>query len=267
MREALIGYTGFTMTNLPGQLNGFNLNPLSWRLEASLRKFMLSCTRGIMERVAFLGCSRGLGRAVCHQMNREARPDFSLLVSRKKEDLKSLAFEIGGESQVVPMDFSKESNVFSLLEMIKKQKIKRLFYFAGGGPYGSFVSKEWKDHQWAFQVNFLTPAFLLHQLLGENSLEQMVFVGSMIVDNKPDPLTTSYSCSKQALHFLVTSVTGESPEKDLRLFRPGYMDTDLIPPRASVRQDGTGLLDPKETARQFVSWVQDPQGDRILDIK
>ena len=219
-----------------------------------------------MERVAFLGCSRGLGQAVCRQMSREGSLDFSLLISRKEKDLKSLALEMGGESRIVPMDFSKESNIHPLLEVIKKQKIKRLFYFAGGGPYGSFISKDWKDHQWAFQVSFLTPAFLLHQLLKENSLEQMVFVGSMVTDTKPDPLTASYSSAKQALQTLVTTVIKETSEKDLRLFRPGYMDTDLIPPGASLRQTGTKLLDPKDVALRFAHWVKDPRGFRVFDV-
>ncbi len=220
-----------------------------------------------MEKVAFLGCSRGLGKAVCLQMNEQNLLDFSVLVSRKQKDLKSLSLQIKGKNRIVPLDFSNPACLQKLFEIIKEHEINRLFYFAGGGPYGVFGDKEWKDHQWAFQVSFLTPAFLLHQLLKEKKPKQMIFVGSLISHNKPDPLTASYSSAKQALQTLVKAVIKENPEKDLRLFRPGYMDTDLIPPGAFLRKDGTTLLNPKEMAIEFVKWAQNPQGSGIFDIK
>ena len=217
------------------------------------------------ERVAFLGCSRGFGRSVCLSMNRENPLGFSLLVSRKKEKLKSLSRQIKGNSEIVTGDLTKKSEILSLIEIVKGRKINRLLYFAGGGPYGAFISKEWKDHLWAFQLNFLTPAFLLNQLLDCKEIRQMVFVGSLIADKKPDCWTASYSSAKRALMTLVTSVIEENPEKDLRLFNPGWMDTDLIPPGAGVRQDGTKLLDPDKTALEFIQWINDPKASGIFE--
>ena len=219
-----------------------------------------------MERVAFLGCSRGLGKAICHEMNKQGLLDFSLLISRKEKALKTVALQIQGKHRIISLDFSKKSNLHSILEIVKKHKIKRLFYFAGGGPYGNFTGKDWKDHKWAFQVSFLTPAFLLHQLLKEKNMEQMIFTGSFVTHNKPDPLTASYTSAKEALHSLVTTVIKENPKKDLRLFRPGYMDTDLIPPGAFVRKNEK-LLDPKKVASEFLKWAQNPEGPRVFDVK
>ena len=217
------------------------------------------------ERVAFLGCSRGFGKFVCLNMNSVTPIEFSLLVSRKKEKLKNLKQQIKGDSQIVTGDLTKKSEILSLVEIIKEKKINRLLYFAGGGPYGAFKAKEWKDHLWAFQLNFLTPAFLIHQFLNCEEIKQMVFVGSLIADKKSDDWTASYSVAKKALMTLVTSLIGENPKKDLRLFNPGWMDTDLIPPGASPRQDGTELLDPNETALEFVQWINEPKAPGIFE--
>ena len=219
-----------------------------------------------MERVAFFGCSRGLGRAVYCRMRAENFVDFSLLVSRNEKKLKALALKMSGENQVVQADFSRQSDGAFLVELVKKQKIKRLFYFAGGGPYGPFTDKEWKDHRWALQVSLLTPAFLVHQLFNETHLEQMVFVGSLVADDKPDPLAASYACAKHGLRGLVTTLIQEPHQKDLRFFRPGYMDTDMLPPKASVRQKEGRLLDCDEVACTFFHWVKDPKASPIFSM-
>ncbi|NQZ19320.1 MAG: SDR family oxidoreductase [Bdellovibrionales bacterium] len=114
---------------------------------------------------------------------------------------------------------------------------------------------------WALQVTYLTPARILHHFLSKpGSVKQMVFVGSAIADSSADPMASSYSSAKHGLKGLIDSINAEDPDIDVRIFRPGYIDTAMLPPQASPRKEGLPLLSPEEAAKRFVQWVQDPNG-------
>ncbi len=221
------------------------------------------------ETIAFLGCSRGFGKEVLHLMDQNRSLKNSLLISRKQGPLESLSQNLQSPHQIFSIDFSKPDCVSQILSSLEAYPVKRLFYFAGGGPYGSFESKEWKDHLWSYQVNFLTPSHLLHYLLRDSrfsTVEQVVFVGSSVADHQGDLNAASYAAGKHALRGLVESILLESPSKDLRLFRPSYMDTSMLPPKALVRQNPEQIQSPAKMAEIFVSWCLDPKGSKILSI-
>ena len=92
-------------------------------------------------------------------------------------------------------------------------------------------------------------------------------VGSAIADEKADPGAASYAAGKHALKGLVDSIQEEKPHLDLRIFRPGYVDTELLPPQAKPRKEGKIILTPDEAAQIFVSWVLDPQGAKSLSLE
>jgi short-subunit dehydrogenase len=211
-----------------------------------------------METMAFLGSSKGLGRAVAEQMDRVSKLSKALLLSRTVHLMESLGSNLQADTIIQEVDFSQEACLPLSFDLIKKHKPTRLFYFAGGGPYGPFGEKEWKDHQWALQVSFLTPARMLHGLINDPAfafLEQVIFVGSQVADHRPDPLAASYACSKHALKGLIESVMGEAPPFDLRLFRPGYINTEMLPKNALPRQRGDRIAEPQDLARRFVEWA------------
>jgi short-subunit dehydrogenase len=136
----------------------------------------------------------------------------------------------------------------------------RVFYFAGGGPYGDFSSKELKDHRWALETTFMGAMEALHFAM-RNRLKQIVFVGSSIAEDQADPRAASYSAAKHALFGLLRSVWEETPsDVDVRLFSPGYMDTSLLPPGATARQQD--LSKPDEIAARLLEWCLDPEGQR-----
>ena len=202
-------------------------------------------------------------------MQNKESVDFSLLAARSESDLRELAQKMPGKSQVFPFDFAKAESLSLLLDEVAARKIKRVFYFAAGGPYGLFASKEWKDHMWSLQVSFLTPSEILHRILTRDDLscvEQIIFVGSLIADDKPDPMAASYASAKHGLKGLVESVQSENSQRDIRFFRPGYMNTGLLPKNAKPRGSGQVLLDPIKVAKQFVDWALDDKGLKILDI-
>ena len=219
--------------------------------------------------MAFLGCSRGLGHAVCGEMDRRDLLKKALLVSRQKKALELLSEQLNAASVTQELDFSNPDNVGVLVNELKMIQPKRVFYVSGGGCYGHFATKKWKDHFWGLQVTFLTPAQLLHSCLTEPELagiEQIIFVGSQIADSQGDPRASSYAAGKHALKGLIDSIHKEGCDKDIRLFRPGYMDTDLLPPNCPPRLSGAPLLKPDEAARRFVDWALDPSGKAIFDL-
>ena len=207
-----------------------------------------------------LGASRGLGAELSRQC-----ADFEgelLLVSRKTEVLEKLKTQIrsGGQRvSVFSADFSQEADQQRVLLQLSQQNPSRIIYMAGGGPYGGFGEKEWKDHMWSFQVTFLFLARVLNFCLqNKSSIKQFVAVGSAICESKGDAMGPSYSASKHALLGLHRSVTVQDPEFDFRLFSPGYMNTELLPKKASVRSEHK-ILPVTSVAQDLIKWMNDSQ--------
>lgn len=221
------------------------------------------------ETMAFLGCSKGLGRQVYLEMCERELVEKAILAARSKESLLGLQNQTSVHSDVLPIDFSKEQNLSILIDKLQQEQVTRIFYFAGGGPYGAFEDKQWKDHQWALQVSLLSPMKLLHEVLRNESLkcvEQFVVVGSLVADHQPDPFASSYAVAKHGLKGLVTSIVAEQKDLDVRLFRPTYIDTTMLPPQAKPRMQGDKILNVEDTARHFVDWAFDAKGLKILDV-
>ena len=161
-------------------------------------------------------------------------------------------------------DFADKEVFDSRFEEMMEFEPTRIFYFAGGGPHGAFASKQWKDHDWSFQVNFLFPARLLHRLLVQSrGVRQLVFVGSRIAEFQADPWAASYAAGKSALRGLLESIWAEQARQsstrlgdlDLRLVSPPYMNTDLLPRNAEPRVLGWSVS-PDEVSREIFDFIQ-----------
>jgi short-subunit dehydrogenase len=210
-----------------------------------------------MEKVLILGASRGLGRAVVDEISQ--RPFDLYLMSRKQMNFKS-------DFKSMSVDVSKEHDQDQIFNEILSFQPHRILNFIGAGPYGKYESKAWKDHRWAFEVSFLFSAKLLHFVLSQKptQLRQILFTGSSVAEASPDPMAASYSAAKHALLGLVSSVVNEHPGLDIRLFSPGYMDTEMLPDNAWPRQQkDVKIHQPKDTAKQLVSWILSPADDRF----
>jgi short-subunit dehydrogenase len=206
-----------------------------------------------MSKIAFLGCSRGLGNAVLKKWDKNADV---LLVSRKIELLQNLAREFN-KAQIRQCDLADEQSAVELTETLIQSQVDRVFYFAGGGPFGFFEQKKWKDNSWALHVNFLTPFYILHSMLKHNSLRQFIYVGSKIAENNPEPMGTSYAAAKKAMRGVIESIK-ERPQQlkaHIDIFSPGYMDTDMLPPNAEPRLSGLAI-DPNVIADEFITFAK-----------
>lgn len=207
------------------------------------------------ERILFLGASRGLGSAVGEAV-------AAALLERAPDLNPAHALFFRSRKSMPSFDFSKPESWPLLLQDIHTLQVQRLWYFAGGGPFGPYGQKAWKDHQWALRVNFECPAFLLHHILSEAGraslprFKQVIFVGSAVAGENPDPHAASYSAAKHALQGLVSSIQAEGTAGlDLRLFSPTYLDTALLPPSAEPRQTPGRVKAVSVVAQEFMTWA------------
>lgn len=169
---------------------------------------------GSKSKVFIIGGRRGLGKHVAEQWVRERSEDLVITSSRS-----------AGADELC--DLSREESVSELLNILDREQPERVFCVAGGGPYGKFSSKEWKDHSWGLSVTMLAPMRITHHLLRSAYCEQIILVGSAIAESSADPNAASYCAAKHGLKGFVSTLAEEVSDKDIRLFSPGYMATEI----------------------------------------
>lgn len=202
-----------------------------------------------MDRAVVFGASRGLGRALAQLICAASWPVVGF--GRKQDPLAAIRSEFPLFSYQVA-DLARRSGQDQAIDYLLKEPFSKVFCVAGGGPYGKFEDREWKDHEWALELSFIFPARVLHALLNAKRKPQVIVIGSAIAENEPDPLAASYCASKHALKGLVLTLQKENPDWDLRLFSPGYMDTDMLPKNAAVRQ--FSVWNPAQVAQELWTW-------------
>lgn len=195
-------------------------------------------------KVFIIGGRRGFGRAIANEW-RSAYPTSRVLISSRRP-----------EADVI-CDLSLPESVEHLLLFLEKEQPERVFCVAGGGPHGPYASKQWKDHQWALEVSLRAPLRMAHYCLQSQWCQQLVFVGSAIAESSADPHAAAYSAAKHGLLGFLRTVVQET-DKDVRLFSPGYMATDMLPSNAATRL-GAAVMDPAQVAPVFRGWVCSPQ--------
>lgn len=202
-----------------------------------------------MDRAVILGASRGLGAQLVAQASatRYSVTGFG----RKESNLRALQERFPlFEYQVA--DFSTRVGQDLAISYLLETSFNHVFCVAGGGPYGRFGEQSWESHDWAIEVSFRFQARLLHALAQNHRFEQVVLIGSSVAETLPDPKASSYCAAKHALRGLWSTIRLEYPEWDVRLFSPGYMDTDMLPANAAVRK--LGVYDPATLARELWMW-------------
>jgi short-subunit dehydrogenase len=202
-------------------------------------------------KVAILGGTRGLGAALAKNWLQKGHPVW--ISSRKR----GIGHELGGENCFWKgFDFSQKSQWPALVQALDDWGPEILIYCAGGGPFGQYGNKAWKDQEWAFQVTFECPAFLLWTYCRAESLKSVknfVVIGSVVAEAQPDPQASMYCASKHALRGLIGSLQKEYPEKGIGLFSAPYMDTDLLPAGAWPRRQQDLVRPPALVAEELVN--------------
>lgn len=143
----------------------------------------------------------------------------------------------------------------TILELSADKLPLKIIYVAGGGPFGDYSSKDWKDHEWAIKLNFLFPAKLIHSLKLLPEI-QFLYVGSAIAEDAGgDAYGPSYAASKWAMKGLIASIKKDPKGLHCLHFSPSYMDTEMLPKNSFPRRENLNISDPQEVAAQILSLV------------
>lgn len=207
-------------------------------------------------KVAVLGSHRGLGYECVKALlaldsgvkvlglSRQDSGDFNTFQeNQKRYEFLSFDFTKAFDDQALFTNLTSALNEFQPTHLI---------YCAGGGPYGAYFEKAWKDHEWAIKLNFLFPAKLIWHLAKQPSLKTFAYVGSAIAESdQGDPMGPSYAAAKWAMKGLLKSLNGLEPHLEFKIYSPGYMDTDLVPQGAAPRKAGE-LQDPAQVAQDIL---------------
>lgn len=214
------------------------------------------------DRFILLGASRGLGWATYQNLLQRFKNQEFLLASRR---IKQKELLVSDKTQLIEQDFSKGRCDEKFVQQLQDFQGTHLIYFAGGGPYGPFHQKKWSDHQWALETTFLYPARLVHLILSEpkqwSSLRQVILIGSAVAESLPDINASSYSAAKHALKGLVDTLVLEQQAssnafaQEVRLFSPGYMQTDLLPINSQPRQNDLAET-PQNVAKKLIAMIE-----------
>lgn len=206
-------------------------------------------------RIAVIGASRGLGAELSKLLLRQDSTAALLGVARKRDRLEALQGTWGPRFQPLVFDLSQDDRYEILGKELESFKPTQIFYVAGGGPHGAFEERPFHSHQWAWRVSFEGAAWTCHWALKRNPRPQVILIGSAICENRPDPMAASYAAAKHALFGLYSTLKQECPDWDLRLFSPGYLDTELLPKNSPVRYNK--IWDTEAVALNLMEWSQD----------
>jgi short-subunit dehydrogenase len=218
-----------------------------------------------MDRAVILGASRGLGARLAEHACAQGYPAVGW--ARKEEPLKQLRERFPLFEYRIA-DLSKPHGQDEVIRYLLNETYSKVFYVAGGGPFGPYQDRPWESHDWAWQVSFIGAARIVHALLAAGKREQLILVGSSVAESQADPGAASYCAAKHALRGLYASVHAENPAWDLRLFSPGYMDTEMLPKNAAVRNIAGGIYDPALVAAELWTWslTADEGGHRVYPV-
>ena len=222
---------------------------------------------GAMNRVVILGASRGLGAALVKHIGTlfESEGHEVMGFARKEPALARLKAEVPGFDYRTA-DFASPAGQQSVLSYLGEAPVDQVICMAGGGPFGLFHEQEWKNHQWAWDLSFIFPARVAHVLCVQARPPQLIFVGSAVAESAADPKAASYCAAKHALKGLFLSLRAESPDWDVRLFSPGYMDTAMLPANAALRHKG--VYAPAQVAQDLWRWsvASDEAGHTLYPV-
>ena len=216
------------------------------------------------------GASRGIGRAICVALAKEAAT--VVLAARVYDKLKQTSdqvTQVGGRAQIVVTELSQEESIKNLVE-VTSEKFGRLDMLVNNaGVTYSALLEETSTADWdrCFQVNTRAPFILCREalpLLRKAEAAHIVNIAS-VVGVKCYPLQSAYTASKHALRGMTMSLAEELKGSNVRahLICPGGVDTDLI---TIVRPDlnKEDLMKPEEIA-ELVLYLVTHKGNAVID--
>lgn len=210
--------------------------------------------------VVITGASKGLGRALAHQLaGRGAR---LVLVARGRERLEDVAAAIrrdGGEAHAIAADVGDKQAIHPLAGAAQALlgRVDAILHVAsalGASPLRPLADTDCEDLERALAVNLVGPFRLTKALLGPMALAGEGLVVHVTSDASVEGYATwgAYGVSKAGFDHLARVWAEELAPFGVRFLSidPGDMDTDLHA-AALPDADRAELQDPGEVAQRF----------------
>jgi NAD(P)-dependent dehydrogenase (short-subunit alcohol dehydrogenase family) len=214
--------------------------------------------------VLVTGASRGLGRALAHEL--AGRGAKVALSARRAEKLEQVAAEIrakGGVAHALPADIADKDAIYPLAGAAAALvgPIDIMIHNAsalGPTPLRLLLDTECEDLEQVLQTNLVGPFRLMKIVAGSMALRRAGVIVSLSSDAAvtPYPRWGAYSISKAASDHLARVLAAELADFGVRIFSvdPGEMDTDM---HADAMPDANRaeLLDPAVVARRIADMI------------
>ena len=179
------------------------------------------------KRYWLVGASEGLGRELALVMSRAGAE--VILSARSEERLTTLASELPGKSQVVPVDVADAASVRAAATEVGE--IDGMVFLAG--VYWPMSSKEWNadDAEAMADINFLGAMRSVGAVIGDmvaRDRGHIVLTGSLS-GFRGLPGAIGYGASKAGVMYLAESMQADLRNSgvDVQLINPGFIRTRL----------------------------------------
>ena len=216
------------------------------------------------------GASRGIGRAICLALAKEAAT--IVLAARSIPKLQEAAEQItalGGKAHIVVTELTEEESIKNLVRETSEKfgRLDILVNNAGVTHSSKLEQTTTEDWQRCMQVNVRAPFILCREalpLLRKAKAAYIINIAS-VVGVKGYPLQSAYTASKHALRGMTISLAEELKGSNIRvhLLCPGGVDTEMVQRvRPDIKKDE--LIKPEEIA-ELVLYLVTHKGNAVID--
>jgi len=216
------------------------------------------------------GASRGIGKAICIELAKEAAT--VVLAARAIDKMNQTAKIVtasGGKAQIIPTELTDESSIKNLIKATGERfgRLDILINNAGVTHSAKLEDTSTKDWDRCQQINSRAPFILCREALPllKNAERAYIINIASVVGVKAYPLQSAYTASKHALRGMTMALAEEMRGTNIRvhLLCPGGVDTELV---TKVRPDikKQDLMQPEEIA-ELVLYLLTHKGNAVVD--
>jgi NAD(P)-dependent dehydrogenase (short-subunit alcohol dehydrogenase family) len=220
------------------------------------------------------GASRGIGKAICLALAKEAAT--IVLAARSIQKLQEAAEQItslGGKAHIVVTELTEEESIKNLVKETGEKfgRLDILVNNAGVTHSAKLEQTKTEDWQRCIQVNARAPFILCREalpLLRKSKAAYIINIAS-VVGVKGYPLQSAYTASKHALRGMSIALAEELSQEPngsnirVHLLCPGGVDTEMVQRvRPDIKKDE--LIKPDEIA-ELVLYLVTHKGNAVID--
>ncbi|MBC3764429.1 SDR family NAD(P)-dependent oxidoreductase [Neptunicella marina] len=187
-----------------------------------------------VNRIWLVGASRGIGKALFHELDRDGRTLF--ISARDEAALNNLSQQSLADVQPLPLDITQPEQVERAVADIADRipQLDLVIINAGSCEYIDSEQPSLSAFEHMMKLNFMAPLTVLKQVMpllkheDKKRLPTCVFISSS-VHYFALPRAAAYGASKAALSYMVESLATDLQHRNLHLalVHPGFVKTDL----------------------------------------